>query len=406
MDRSVESMNINIQASRESGSFTAGTSRNPSETAAKFPDVVSIKDFGAVGDAKTDDTVAIQTAIDHATSRSPYGGRLSCPLGTYLISATIVIQNVTGLIFTAEGWCKFTWVGNSTDPMFDLRDVAFGLFEGLQIYGNASHFLVEGFRLENGPEKLVTPSSNRFVNVYIEGVNGYIGEGFRIYADGSGGDNNNDFHSFTNVWVSNYSNTAFSLEATQAQYIHFTDTHCQAGSVGHYCVSGGDSRHGAAASFIWEGGFTGSNAKADFLLRCNVARQPYILRGLSSEASSRFIDSQSACGSYSPLTIDGVRWASNGLNSDGQAIRIQFPGPITIRDSRIGESYSQAVRIYWNYVKGFSRPLFSIENSTIEGSLSDAFAIFAGVSPTSLRGVTAQISDTRTVNLDHSAPRQ
>jgi hypothetical protein len=366
----------------------------------KRGDAASLRDFGATGDGTTNDTAAIQAAVNYATSRSPYGGRVSCPAGTYVISATVVIQSVTGLVFTGEGWCRFTWAGNATTPMFDLQDVAFSLFEGLQIYGSASHFLAEGFRLENGPGKRVTPSSNRFVNVYIEGVNGYIGEGLRIYAAGSGGDNNNDFHSFVNVWVSNYSNTAFSLEATQAHYIHFTDTHCQAGSVGQYCVSGGDSSHGAATSFIWEGGFTGSNAKADFLLRCNVARQPYILRGLSSEGSNRFIDSQSACGSYSPLTMDGVRWASNHLSSDGQAIRIEFPGPITIRDSRIGEGYSPAVRIYWSYVKGFSRPLFSMENSTIEGSLSSASAIFPGASPTSLSGVTAQTSDRKTTSLD------
>lgn len=376
-----------------------GTVRHPPD---KLQGVVSIKDFGATGNGTADDTAAVQMAVNHATSGTPYGGRLFCPTGTYLLSKSILIQNVTGLVFAAEGSCRFVWAGNSTAPMFDLQDVAFSLFEALQIYGNSVHFLAEAFRLENGPGTYVTPSSNRFVNVYIEGVHGYIGEGFRIYPGGAGGDNNNDFHSFVNVWVSNYSNTAFSLQATEAHYIHFTDTHCQAGSAGQYCVSGGDANHGAAASFIWEGGFTGNNAGADFLLKCNIARQPYIIRGLSSEHSNRFVDSQSTCGSYSPLTIDGVRWASNGLNSDGQAIRVCFPGPISIRDSRIGEGYSRPVRIYWNYVRGFSRPLFLMENSTIEGSLSTVSSIFSGSPPTSTRGVTAQTGDNTTRDLDDS----
>ena len=42
---------------------------------------VNVKDFGAVGDGVTDDTAAIQAALDHVAAN---GGTLYFPAGTYL----------------------------------------------------------------------------------------------------------------------------------------------------------------------------------------------------------------------------------------------------------------------------------------------------------------------------------
>lgn len=52
----------------------------------KLSDIVSVKDFGAVGDGVTDDTSAIQQAI-HYVMTTPYnGGKLYFPDGHYLVS--------------------------------------------------------------------------------------------------------------------------------------------------------------------------------------------------------------------------------------------------------------------------------------------------------------------------------
>lgn len=54
----------------------------------KLEEVISVKDFGAVGDGSTDDTTAIQNAVDYATS---VGGTVFVPKGYYIVSSTINI---------------------------------------------------------------------------------------------------------------------------------------------------------------------------------------------------------------------------------------------------------------------------------------------------------------------------
>lgn len=83
----------NVQAGFDDLGSSAGTSKvgfiqggtgAVSRTAqAKMRDTVNVKDFGATGDGVTDDTLAIQAAIDYL---SPFGGTLYIPRGTYIVS--------------------------------------------------------------------------------------------------------------------------------------------------------------------------------------------------------------------------------------------------------------------------------------------------------------------------------
>ncbi len=72
-------------------SFTqTGTGATARTVDSKLKDVVSVKDFGAVGDEVADDTLAIQTAIDAIPST---GGTLYFPGGRYKVTSTLTVAN-------------------------------------------------------------------------------------------------------------------------------------------------------------------------------------------------------------------------------------------------------------------------------------------------------------------------
>jgi hypothetical protein len=80
----------------------------------KLNDMVSIKDFGAVGDGTTDDTAAIQAALDsvgntQVSSNSAFqdiarkGMWLFIPGGCYRVTATLVVPNNVHIVGTGSG---------------------------------------------------------------------------------------------------------------------------------------------------------------------------------------------------------------------------------------------------------------------------------------------------------------
>jgi hypothetical protein len=82
----------------------AGTGAVATNVQDKLRQTVSVKDFGAVGDGVTDDTAAIQAALDTIsntplTTAFKQGGRtLYFPEGTYIISSPLVVKSVNTIL--------------------------------------------------------------------------------------------------------------------------------------------------------------------------------------------------------------------------------------------------------------------------------------------------------------------
>lgn len=81
------------------GFLPAGSGAVPRTAQAKMRDIVSVKDFGAVGDGVTDDTAAIQAALNAVVS----GQVLLFPPGTYKTSMTLFLSQKSNVILMCYG---------------------------------------------------------------------------------------------------------------------------------------------------------------------------------------------------------------------------------------------------------------------------------------------------------------
>jgi hypothetical protein len=68
----------------------SGNAYNSQTVQTKLQEIVSVKDFGAIGDGVADDTIAIQNAID---AFSATGATIFFPAGTYKVTSTLNIQS-------------------------------------------------------------------------------------------------------------------------------------------------------------------------------------------------------------------------------------------------------------------------------------------------------------------------
>jgi hypothetical protein len=100
---------------------------------------VSVKDFGAVGDGTTDDTAAIQLALNTTTA-------VYVPPGTYKITSTLNVPSNTSLIGAGRGTAKLLHSFNG--DMMTLNN--YSNISGLWLDGQGATYTGQGVVINNG----------------------------------------------------------------------------------------------------------------------------------------------------------------------------------------------------------------------------------------------------------------
>ena len=117
-------------------SITATGSLTARSAEVRAADIINVKDYGATGDGTTDDTTAIQAALDAAKNNSPRGGIVFCPMGTYVITAALVINSDTTLRGEAGFGSRATKLLATTDiTILKTPGVSATTYIGIDIIG-------------------------------------------------------------------------------------------------------------------------------------------------------------------------------------------------------------------------------------------------------------------------------
>lgn len=136
-------------------------SNNGTDLVWKSTSEINVHDFGAKGDGVTDDTAAIQSAIDAAST----GGIIKLPRGTYMISGLKITKFGTTLVGEARWGTRLVRISGSTQPLVDVSGTA--SITGHLRYCTVASLTLNGNNLPGTLLRSYYADSNTFQDVHF-----------------------------------------------------------------------------------------------------------------------------------------------------------------------------------------------------------------------------------------------
>ena len=251
--------------------------------ASKFNDTVSVKDFGAVGDGTTDDTVAIQAAINYTGSK--LGGTILLPAGSYKITSTLSCL-YPNILFVGDGSdephnigtqgaaaaTKLVWAGASGGTMLNIASVD-GVNNIKYSGGGVRSIYFDSGCTSNGTGAsygidLVSFNEGVFENVMFREFQDY---GIRVGCITQLWDARDPQHNrFINCWSRNFVNQSGGLFLLEGDTAMFSGT----GSGGTYTLANVSLNHfeNCGAQFYNGIAFNIKNSDHNFFINCRANR--------------------------------------------------------------------------------------------------------------------------------------
>lgn len=169
---------------------------------------ISVTDFGAKGDNRTDCTQAIQAAIDSAQT----GDTIYFPAGIYIVSASIVIAHLRGLRLYGDGPFASAIVGSSAvagKPVLQFIDDVDDTVEDLSIWGQMNNPVSAGIESDSDSAGPATHLTVRDVQIGSPASNN-VEDGIKFVAE-PGSETANDQGFFDNVMIVNFTHAGFAF---------------------------------------------------------------------------------------------------------------------------------------------------------------------------------------------------
>lgn len=317
--------------------------------------VHSVLAHGAIGDGVSDDTAAIQAAIDAAIADR---GAVLVEPRTYKITDTLTIHNIDAFRLGGIGGGSSTgpygtileWHGAADRPAIIMSSCRNSHLENIRIV--TANPLLIGVEIRRSATGTVNPARNTITNIEVNGVTDKLGTGFVVSCD-AGFDANNDFNKFDNCIAANYgtaggtfvSPAGFSIRHSQSLGNLMLNCHAHASASGMYgCTNAVGS--GALGSFHWLGGSVANNTGADFYV--GIGSGGVSIEMVQAEGGAHFLKTTGPGLLEMPVSLRNCRYnPRNNLAADNRWIDYRLQGGLVIDNCQF-EAYTaeQAGQIY------------------------------------------------------------